>query len=108
MDPKGAKALQEILGGRFGEMRTTMQFSFQSANFRGPLIQFRDLIRGIFIEELSHVELVQATINQMLDGSGETASNGDTSSALTGQAHEGISYHYIIGAESSLPVDFFW
>lgn len=34
-DPHAAKVLQEALGGQFGEMRTMMQFSFQSANFRG-------------------------------------------------------------------------
>ena len=33
--PAAARVLQETLGGRFGEMRTMMQFSFQSANFRG-------------------------------------------------------------------------
>jgi Mn-containing catalase len=33
-DPAAAKVLQEILGGHFGEMRTMMQFFFQSSNFR--------------------------------------------------------------------------
>lgn len=102
-DPSAAKALQEILGGHFGEMRTMMQFSFQSANFRGPAIEYRDLIRGIFIEEISHVELVQATINQLLDGSGSLT--GDDSARLAGAAGDGITYHYIVGAQSSLPVD---
>lgn len=70
-DPAAAKVLQETLGGRFGEMRTMMQFFFQSSNFRGNQKQYRDLIRGIFIEEISHVELVQTTINQLLNGSGK-------------------------------------
>lgn len=48
-DPHAAKVLQETLGGQFGEMRTLMQFSFQSANFRGKDKKYRDLIRGIFI-----------------------------------------------------------
>lgn len=30
-----ARVLQETLSERFGEIRTMMQFSFQSANFRG-------------------------------------------------------------------------
>ncbi|WP_438825251.1 manganese catalase family protein [Bacillus sp. JJ1609] len=34
-DPHAAKTLQEALGGQFVEMRTMMQFSFQSANYRG-------------------------------------------------------------------------
>jgi hypothetical protein len=49
-DPAAAKVLQEALGGRFGEMRTMMQFFFQSSNFRGNQKQYRDLIRGIFRE----------------------------------------------------------
>jgi len=34
-DPSAANALQEGLGGQFGEMRTMMQYLFQSFNFRG-------------------------------------------------------------------------
>ena len=34
-DPAAANALQEGLGGQFGEMRTMMQYLFQSINFRG-------------------------------------------------------------------------
>ena len=34
-DPAAANALQEGLGGQFGEMRTMMQDLFQSMNFRG-------------------------------------------------------------------------
>jgi Mn-containing catalase len=66
-DPEAAKVLQEALGGQFGKMRTIMQFSFQSANFRGKDKNYRDLIRGIFLGVLSHVELVQSTINQLLN-----------------------------------------
>ena len=33
--PDPAKVLQEILGGHYGEMRTMMQYFFQSSNFRG-------------------------------------------------------------------------
>jgi len=32
-DPKAAQALQEGLGGQFGEMRTMMQYFFQNMNF---------------------------------------------------------------------------
>jgi len=59
-DPAAAKVLQEVLGGRFGEMRTMMQFFFQSSNFRGPALQYRDLIRNVFLEKISHVELALA------------------------------------------------
>lgn len=51
-DPAAAKVLQETLGGQFGEMRTMMQYFFQSSNFRGKEKQFRDLLRGVFLEEI--------------------------------------------------------
>ena len=34
-DPAGAAAVQELMGGRFGEMSTFMNYTFQSFNFRG-------------------------------------------------------------------------
>lgn len=106
-DPGAAKVLQETLGGQFGEMRTMMQYSFQSANFRGNKKQYRDLIRGVFLEEISHVELVQTTINQLLNGSGEDAvGNGGTNGApLEVAAMSANPHHYIMAAQSSLPVD---
>lgn len=67
--PAAARVMQEILGGRFGEMLTMMQYFFQINNFREKK-KYCDLLRGIFVEEISHVELVQQTINQVSDGSG--------------------------------------
>jgi Mn-containing catalase len=106
-DPAAAKVLQETLGGRFGEMRTMMQFFFQSSNFRGNQKQYRDLIRGIFLEEISHVELVQTTINQLLNGSGEEAvgAGGSNGAPLEVATKDANPHHYIMGAQSSLPVD---
>ena len=33
--PNAAAAVQELLGGRFGEMSTLMNYTMQSFNFRG-------------------------------------------------------------------------
>ena len=107
-DPAAAKVLQETLGGRFGDMRPMMQFFFQSSNFRGKQKQYRDLIRGIFLEEISHVELVQTTINQLLNESGENAvgADGVTGAPLEDAVKEHANpHHYIMGAQGSLPVD---
>ncbi|MCM3595064.1 manganese catalase family protein [Metabacillus idriensis] len=107
-DPAAAKVLQEALGGQFGEMRTMMQYSFQSANFRGKDKQYRDLIRGVFLEEISHVELVQTTINQLLNGSGEVndaGNSGPSQAPLADPVMHGNPHHYIMGAQASLPVD---
>ena len=106
-DPQAAKVMQEVLGGRFGEMRTMMQFFFQSNNFRGSALQYRDLIRGVFLEELSHVELVQHTINQLLTGSGEElpGSAGADGAPLDDAVRHANPHHYIMGAQCSIPYD---
>lgn len=85
-----------------------MQFSFQSANFRGKAKQYRDLIRGVFLEELSHVELVQSTINQLLNESGgdQPGNQASDGAPLDDVIQSGANpHHYIMGAKSSLPVD---
>ncbi|MEC1613485.1 manganese catalase family protein [Bacillus mojavensis] len=106
-DPAAAKVLQEILGGHYGEMRTMMQYFFQSSNFRGKQKQYRDLLRGIFLEEIAHVELVQNTINALLDESGcaGVGSQGIDHAPLDEAVKHANPHHYIIGAQSSLPVD---
>ncbi|MBM7690939.1 Mn-containing catalase [Peribacillus deserti] len=106
-DPAAAKVLQEILGGRFGEMRTMLQFFFQSSNFRGKALQFRDMLKGIFLEEIAHVELVQHTINALLDDTG-AAMPGDAGAdgaPLDEAIKHGLPHHFIMGAQSSLPED---
>ena len=72
-DPNAAAAVQELLGGRFGEMNTLMTYTYQSFNFRlhrNPALKpFRDLIANIATEELGHIELVSAAINALYVGS---------------------------------------
>ena len=53
-DPAAANALQEGLGGQFGEMRTMMQYLFQAFNFRGAAGKpYKDLLYGVGTEEIS-------------------------------------------------------
>lgn len=106
-DPSAAKVLQETLGGQFGEMRTMMQYFFQSSNFRGNQKKFRDLLRGVFLEEIAHVELVQSTINQLLNGAGEdgVGNSGIDSVPLDEAIKHANPHHFIMAAQSSLPVD---
>jgi Mn-containing catalase len=113
-DPAAANALQEGLGGQFGEMRTMMQYLFQSFNFRGPTAKpFRDLLYGVGTEEIGHVELIATTIARLVDGSpryqgnpthlDEPGEGGATplSVALSG----GNIHHWLVGAQGALPVD---
>lgn len=106
-DPAAAKVLQETLGGQFGEMRTMMQYFFQSSNFRGKEKPYRDLLRGVFLEEIAHVELVQNTINALLDESGGRGVGDQASdqAPLDEAVKHANPHHYIMGAQSSLPVD---
>jgi Mn-containing catalase len=106
-DPAAAKVLQETLGGQFGEMRTMMQYFFQSSNFRGKEKKYRDLLRAVFLEEIAHVELVQNTINQLLNGAGDSSvGNGGIDGAPLDDAIKNANpHHFIMGAQSSLPVD---
>ena len=84
-DPAAANALQEGLGGQFGEMRTMMQYLFQSINFRGPRGKpYKDLIQGIGTEEISHVELIGTTIARLLDGSPRATGQADRSGGQPG------------------------
>ena len=70
-DPDGASVVQELMGGKFGEMSTLMNYTFQSFNFRNRqgARPFYDLIANIAAEEYGHIELVAAAINTMLTGS---------------------------------------
>lgn len=110
-DPSAANALQEGLGGQFGEMRTMMQYLFQSFNFRGNAAPYRDLIQGVGVEEISHVELISKTISQLLDGSPkyngdkfETPGKGGKATMEMAKEQQN-PHHYIVGAQAALPVD---
>src|SRR3954466_1288771 len=81
-DPAGAQAVQELLGGRFGEMSTLMNYTYQSFNFRNRqgARPFYDLIANIAAEEFGHIEVVAATINTMLTGATPVENGQDPTS----------------------------
>ena len=64
-NPQYAALLQEQLGGANGELKAAMQYMSQSFRIKDPAI--KDLFLDIAAEELSHMEMVAATIN-MLNG----------------------------------------
>jgi len=110
-DPSAANALQEGLGGQFGEMRTMMQYLFQSFNFRGDGKPYRDLIQGIAIEEISHVELISKTISKLLDGAPgymgkkfEVPGQGGVATMEMAKEQQN-PHHFIVGAQGAMPVD---
>jgi Mn-containing catalase len=107
-DPDGASAVQELMGGRFGEMSTLMNYTFQSFNFRGRqgARPFYDLVANIAAEEYGHIELVAATINTMLTGASDSPNGGgDLKAALSGVKGVGNPQHFIAGGQGALPQD---
>ena len=68
-DPTAAAAVQELMGGRFGEMSTLNNYLHQSTSMRAKkqLGPFYELVASITAEEVGHVEVVAATINALLD-----------------------------------------
>ena len=100
-DPASAASVQELLGGRFGEMSTLMNYTYQSFNFRGreKARPYYALISNIAAEEFGHIELVSATINSLLNGDrkmdeDDAASVTGTPLAL-GQEGTGNRHHFI-------------
>src|SRR3712207_4970264 len=92
-DPASAASVQELLGGRFGEMSTLMNYTYQSFNFRGRsgVRQYYSLIANIAAEEYGHIEVVSATINSLLNGpiTGKTPSAADVTGTPLGFGQDG-------------------
>ena len=110
-DPAGAAAVQELMGGRFGEMSTFMNYTFQSFNFRGRqgARPFYDLVANIAAEEFGHIELVATAINTMLTGATPTNGRSRTTvalrSPLAGVKGVGNPQHFLAGGQGALPQD---
>jgi Mn-containing catalase len=114
-DPAAANALQEGLGGQFGEMRTMMQYLMQAFNFRGAAAKpYKDLLYGVGTEEIGHVELIATTIARLTDGApqyegsatkplDEPGKGGAT--PLRTALSAGNIHHYLVGAQGALLVD---
>lgn len=93
-DPTAAAAVQELMGGRFGEMTTLNTYMYQSFNFRqrDKLRPYYALIANIATEELGHIELVAAAVNGLLNGA---EPRGDT-------AKGDAPFRHMIGAGGSI------
>ncbi len=104
----GAAAIQELLGGKFGEMSTLMNYTFQSFNFRGRnapgMRPFYDLIANIAAEEFGHIEAVAYTINLLLTG---TTTRG--TDPATGPLKDATDFrnaqHFNFSGQAALPMD---
>jgi Mn-containing catalase len=107
-NPNGASLVQELLGGKFGEMSTLMNYTFQMMNFRGRdqrvARPFYDLIANIAAEEHSHIELVTYAINLLLSGASERGTDPTTAPLAVANASRN-SYHFLATGQTALPID---
>lgn len=104
-DANAASAVQELLGGKFGEMSTLNNYMYQSFNFRGrkKLKPFYDLVASITAEEFGHVELVAHTINLL---SKDTTFSGNPNlGPMLNAKNMRNTQSFIAAAQTALPVD---
>ncbi|WP_409344857.1 manganese catalase family protein [Paenibacillus sp. MBLB4367] len=104
-DANAAAAVQELLGGRFGEMSTLNNYMYQSFNFRNKskFKPFYDLVASITAEEFGHVELVSNTINLLTT---QTTFPGTPDvTPLQNGLNKRNTYHFIATAQTSMPGD---
>lgn len=78
-DPRFARLLLEQFGGGNGELKAAMQYFVQAFSARNPYPDKYDLLMDIATEELSHLEIVGATITMLLQGV-----NGELKDAVEG------------------------
>jgi Mn-containing catalase len=104
--PNDAAAVQELLGGKFGEMSTLMNYTFQSFNFRGRkrVRPFYDLISSIGGEEYGHIELVSYAINLLLTGTTKRGID-PVPGPLKGAVDARHARHFLASGQSALPMD---
>jgi Mn-containing catalase len=67
-DPRFARLLLEQFGGGNGELKAAMQYFVQAFSARNPYPDKYDMLMDIATEELSHLEIVGATITMLLQG----------------------------------------
>jgi Mn-containing catalase len=104
-DPDAAAAVQELMGGRFGELSTFMNYTFQSFNMRGRerIKPYYDLVSNISAEEYGHVELVSAAVTGMLTGASDASQlNGEVGVTLPGAKSARLSHHFIVAGQAAL------
>ncbi|MGI8315080.1 manganese catalase family protein [Halobacillus mangrovi] len=104
-DANAAAAVQELLGGKFGEMSTLNNYMYQSFGFRNKkkFKPFYDLVASITAEEFGHVELVNQSINLLMRG--VTFSGDPDITPLQNGLNKRNTYHFIASAQTALPFD---
>jgi Mn-containing catalase len=75
-DPVLARQVQELLGGKYGEMTVMMQYLMQGWGMRGDLedprvLRLKDMLLSTGTEEIAHVEMLSTCIAMLLEGTSQ-------------------------------------
>ena len=96
-DPKFASLLLEQFGGANGELKAAMQYFVQAFPVRQAYPDKYDMLMDIATEEFSHLEIVGATIQMLLNGVGgelkEMADESEITKLLDGKATKESMIH---------------
>ncbi len=83
-DPRFARMLLEQFGGPNGELKAAMQYFVQAFACHNPYPDKYDMLMDIATEELTHLEIVGATIQMLLAGvNGELKNAAETAGSFT-------------------------
>ncbi|MVA75032.1 manganese catalase family protein [Auraticoccus sp. F435] len=103
-DPAFARRLQEVLGGKWGEMTVAMQYLYQGWNTRLPG-KYRDMLMAIGTEELSHVEMITNMIDRLLDKAPPMAADDSARNTTTAEYAHHNPQHTIVNGGGAYPAD---
>lgn len=111
-DPLYARQLQELIGGRWGEMSVMMQYLFQGWGLRGDasdprLARIKDMLLETGTEEIAHVEMLAACVSLLLEGATpDQQQQAAQADPVTFAAMGGINpQHLIASGLGAMPVD---
>jgi Mn-containing catalase len=111
-NPVYARQLQELIGGKYGEMSVMMQYLFQGWGLRGDkgdarLLRIKDMLLDTATEEIAHVEMVATCVSMLLDGASpeqqeEAAKSNPIVYAMLGGMNP---QHVIVSGLGAMPAD---
>jgi Mn-containing catalase len=105
-DAAFARRLQEVLGGKWGELTVANQYLFQGWSCRLPG-KYKDLLLDVGTEEMGHVEMICTMIARLLQGAPlslqeAAAEDNPMLTAIYGGSNPA---HFIHAGGGPLPVD---
>jgi len=94
-DPRFARILLEQFGGANGELKAAMQYFVQAFAAKQPYPDKYDLLMDIATEEFSHLEIVGATVQMLLNGVNGELKNAAEQEEITKIQNKAAKENYI-------------